>query len=746
MAPTHSTSSSLSLKSLPPIFILPTHLKPEELHEVEDQIFSLGGALTYDPKEARVFLGRITQKKRAAFDLRAKGVWTQEATLPEVSTGTNSGVHDEDAGPARKKRRVEPDVRDNRTGTRHRPRSVRSSSSSTSTASTVSTHSAPPGPESKSMFPDLSDHILILKLDWLEACITEQRLVPYEPYIIYTAKVVPKPSRETTPKPLHDPVTYIKATAAPASPGTSILERAKAEASNLPSSGSSYSSRRRYGDHGNMTRDSTSPTIRKTPKLHRTTTSEFEELAAHPLPPLPDWATGKYAAYSCCRSTPMNPPNSAFIAQLTKIRDARILILDDIGVRAYSSSIASIAAYPYLIRHAEEINRLPGCNEKIAMLWNEWYHSASEDSERSIQTIRDLENDIDLQHLRLFWNIWGVGPETARKFYFEHGWQDLNDVVEFGWSTLNRVQQIGVKYYDEFQEKIPRAEVELIGEVIHRHARGVLDIKPSQYGTTDDVECIIVGGYRRGKTASGDVDVVLSHRDESKTQDLVGYVVRSLEIEGWITHTLTLHTTTSDRAQATVPFRAERQGRGGFDSLDKALCVWQDPHFEGMPGGEAGEGEEEGDRPKMKNPNIHRRVDIIISAWRTVGCAVLGWSGGNTFQRDMRRFVANTRGWKFDSSGVRDRATGMVLDLESPRRRKKSSGGGGGGGAVGGGGGGGGHNEKDNSIKDGHDDDGDADDDGDYEWDDADTWHDRERRLMDGLGIGYRPPEERCTG
>ncbi|KAJ4657812.1 hypothetical protein HRR90_002476 [Exophiala dermatitidis] len=495
-----------------------------------------------------------------------------------------------------------------------------------------------------------------------------------------------------------------------------------------------------------MTRDSTSPTIRKTPKLHRTTTSEFEELAAHPLSPLPDWATGKYAAYSCCRSTPMNPPNSAFIAQLTKIRDARILILDDIGVRAYSSSIASIAAYPYLIRHAEEINRLPGCNEKIAMLWNEWYHSASEDSERSIQTIRDLENDIDLQHLRLFWNIWGVGPETARKFYFEHGWQDLNDVVEFGWSTLNRVQQIGVKYYDEFQEKIPRAEVELIGEVIHRHARGVLDIKPSQYGTTDDVECIIVGGYRRGKTASGDVDVVLSHRDESKTQDLVGYVVRSLEIEGWITHTLTLHTTTSDRAQATVPFRAERQGRGGFDSLDKALCVWQDPHFEGMPGGEAGEGEEEGDRPKMKNPNIHRRVDIIISAWRTVGCAVLGWSGGNTFQRDMRRFVANTRGWKFDSSGVRDRATGMVLDLESPRRRKKSSGGGGGGGAVGGGGGGGGHNEKDNSIKDGHDDDGDADDDGDYEWDDADTWHDRERRLMDGLGIGYRPPEERCTG
>ena len=35
---------------------------------------------------------------------------------------------------------------------------------------------------------------------------------------------------------------------------------------------------------------------------------------------------------------------------------------------------------------------------------------------------------------------------------------------------------------------------------------------------------------------------------------------------------------------------------------------------------------------------------------------------------------------------------------------------------------------------------------GDVEWDEEDTWWDRERRLMEGLGMGYRPPEERCTG
>jgi DNA polymerase IV len=77
----------------------------------------------------------------------------------------------------------------------------------------------------------------------------------------------------------------------------------------------------------------------------------------------------------------------------------------------------------------------------------------------------------------------------------------------------------------------------------------------------------------------------------------------------------------------------------------------------------------------------------------------LGWSGGNTFQRDIRRYVKRAKGWKFDSSGVRDRVSGHVLDFESPKNG-----------------------------------------------DDADTWLDRERRLMNGLGIGWRPPGERCTG
>jgi DNA polymerase IV len=380
------------------------------------------------------------------------------------------------------------------------------------------------------------------------------------------------------------------------------------------------------------------------------------------------------------RSAPLHPPNERFIDQLLKIRKIRELTLDEIGVRAYSTSIASIAAYPYEFRRPSEILTLPGCDTKIAHLFAEY--QASE--EGTISTATALDSDPVLRTLHTFYNIWGVGAKTARDFYYHRQWRDLDDVIEHGWNTLSRVQQIGVKYYDEFLAGIPRPEVELIAKIIHKHANRV---RPDARYDGSGVECIVVGGYRRGKEASGDVDLVLSHRDESVTKNLVVDIVASLESEGWITHTLALHMTTSNRDQQTLPYKGDDTGKH-FDSLDKALVVWQDPHFE-VP-----DPDETNQKNPKRNPNPHRRVDIIISPWRTVGCAVLGWSGDTTFERDLRRYAKKSRGWKFDSSGVRERTSGgQVIDLE----RKGG------------------------------------------------TWEERERLVMEGLGIAWRPPGERCT-
>ncbi|EQB50191.1 hypothetical protein CGLO_10387 [Colletotrichum gloeosporioides Cg-14] len=261
---------------------------------------------------------------------------------------------------------------------------------------------------------------------------------------------------------------------------------------------------------------------------------------------------------------------------------------------------------------------------------------------------------------------------------YEGRWRDLDDIVEYGWDDLSRVQQIGVKFYEELKLKITRVEVESIANTILKHARKF----------SPGYQMVVVGGYRRGKHNSGDVDVIISHPDECATLNFVEKLVVSLEKSGQITHTLTLSNNNSERGQRPLSWDGN-QGRGvGFDTLDKALVVWQEPEMSDR--GRSSSVDSASQRPP------HRRVDIIISPWKTVGCAVLGWSGDTTFQRDLRRYCKKQRDLKFDSSGIRSRLDGSWLDLEGNGK--------------------------------------------------APDMLTAERRVFEGLGLDWVRPEDRCTG
>lgn len=151
-------------------------------------------------------------------------------------------------------------------------------------------------------------------------------------------------------------------------------------------------------------------------------------------------------------------------------------------------------------------------------------------------------------------------------------------------------------------------------------------------------------------------------------------------------HTLRLSIHNSERGQRPTSFKGASSGGTGFDTLDKALVVWQDPKFKPTD-------------PSGKNHNIHRRVDILISPWKTVGCAVLGWSSETTFQRDLRRYCEHEKNLKFDSSGIRSREPPYNwVDLEDGGKGR------------------------------------------------AETMEVAEQRVFEGLGLEWKRPEERCTG
>ncbi|QVM07614.1 hypothetical protein D8B26_002312 [Coccidioides posadasii str. Silveira] len=713
---------TIDLKPCPSIFVLPTHLTLEELHGVEETLTACGALVTYDIREAGLVLGKLSQKKRAALELRARGLWTEEISHPAETPCTppvkrrrlNSPAGT--VSPVKEPQTIDLDSVSEFEG------SDRLDSPKKSHKKVLKPPATPAALAPASIDPPLSpphdNDIRVLRLEWLRESLAARHSLPMKPYTVYYASKQPRPdttSYTTSPLGLGlecDTVHSTPQTPSRKRDGDSlgILERARADAATVPRPllVPSVKSQRARLNHGSR------PSQKLRPKLYRKSTSEHE--GATPLPPAPDWVRDN-VLYACLRSAPLHPPNEGFINQLLKIKRIRELTLDEIGVRAYSTSIAAIAAYPYPLQTPEEVLTIPGCETRIANWFAEWKQSP----DGILEAANQLDTDPVYSTLNMFYNIWGVGAKSARDFYYHRNWRDLDDVVEHGWDSLSRVQQIGVKYYDEFMEGITRAEVESISHVVLEHARRA---RPDSDYDGKGIECIIVGGYRRGKERSGDVDIILSHRDEGVTHNLVYDVVSSLEEDGWITHTLALHLTNTQRDQQPLPYRGETaRGKHHFDTLDKALVVWQDPHFDSSAASESiseehetiaqPSSDEQDDKidlsdkstsetpsqepaiTRKRNPNLHRRVDIIISPWRSVGCAVLGWSGDTTFERDLRRYAKKAYNWKFDSSGIRARegSGGRVIDLESK----------------------------------------------------GETWEERERLVMEGLGVGWRPPEERCT-
>jgi DNA polymerase IV len=679
---------ALDLSALPLTFVISTHMQPATLRSLEDALLSHGAPLTYDAKEARLFLCSLHTKRRAGVELRSVGVWTEE--LPEAEQLSHApGKRAGDAGGssvARRRRSQAVGI----TGSQRLKREERVLGALRLAVA--------------------DDGVLVARHRWLTDSLTRRRLAPLLPYTLYQGRrtgMAEGDGGTSTVLASQPGKTQVAVEADahehkdPREQAEAILERARADTPPPIGTGtatrfiSAPYGRRRFRDQAHGARFTAAPAAgrqRADSSSDETTagsdaTHDADADARDPPPgPVPDWVARK-VKYACQRRSPAPCANEEFARLLQLVRRARALTGDEVGVRAYSTAVAAVRALPAAIRAAREVRRLPGCDAKMARLWREFRDTGTLAAAREVEGA-GKEGDGgpggELRILARFYEIWGVGERTARTFYYDKGWRDLDDLLEYGWDTLTRVQQIGLKFYDEFQLGIPRDEVEGIVATVKEHAARVRD--------GGGIEVLAVGGYRRGKELSGDVDVIVSHRELGKTANLVTDIVASLEDDCWITHTLRLDLTGTHRGQETLALRPHHATviGSGFDTLDKAMVVWQDPHWPGKEVALAAD-------PNAKNPNPHRRVDVIVSPWRTVGCAVLGWSGETTFQRDLRRYAKHVRGWKFDSSGVRDRRSGQVMALEGRE------------GVAG-------------------------------------SMVDAEKAVFEGMGLSYIEPSDRCTG
>jgi Fingers domain of DNA polymerase lambda. len=90
--------------------------------------------------------------------------------------------------------------------------------------------------------------------------------------------------------------------------------------------------------------------------------------------------------------------------------------------------------------------------------------------------------------IELFDSIWGVGIESATKFY-QMGFRTLDDLRK-NTHILTEWQKIGLKYHEEFEQRIPRDDVTAIVEIVKAKINELSDLK-------DVYEAVCCGSYRR---------------------------------------------------------------------------------------------------------------------------------------------------------------------------------------------------------------------------------------------------------
>lgn len=183
---------------------------------------------------------------------------------------------------------------------------------------------------------------------------------------------------------------------------------------------------------------------------------------------------------------------------------------------------------------------------------------------------------------------------------------------------LNRNQQIGLRYYEDFLDRFPRAEVEEIAAIVKKAVR-------ERY---PDAEVDIMGSYRRGKSTCGDVDLLITSPDPQYARvtpwGALGELVSRLKRRGHISYHLTPHLEGMEEnvdSQEDLPLpptsppkKAARRERETSASYMGVFCS-----------------------PRVKGRM--RRVDIKFYPHRERAFAQLYFTGNGWFNRSMRRWV-----------------------------------------------------------------------------------------------------------
>ncbi|ORX92507.1 Nucleotidyltransferase [Basidiobolus meristosporus CBS 931.73] len=271
------------------------------------------------------------------------------------------------------------------------------------------------------------------------------------------------------------------------------------------------------------------------------------------------------------------------------LKEAYESVNDKFRALGYTKAIAALKKYPKPITSKEEALQIPRVGKRLADKIGEIIASGH------LQRLDYIGEDV--QVMEMFTKVYGAGPYQAQVWY-NQGFRTLEDLRTK--AVLNRDQKIGLKYYEDLNQRMPREEVANYAKVVMEVAS---EVDPK-------LQCYVAGSFRRLKPTCGDIDILITRdpSDGKSHQGLLAKIVAILSERKFLTDDLALP--------------ADETGA-------KYMGICQ------------------------LNGGLHRHIDLLLVPYKQLGAALLYFTGSDIFNRSMR-LLAIKKGMMLNMHGLYD--------------------------------------------------------------------------------------------
>lgn len=195
------------------------------------------------------------------------------------------------------------------------------------------------------------------------------------------------------------------------------------------------------------------------------------------------------------KSMPTTRLNEEFIKVLSELEEIMMRQGEPFRAKAYREAAEAIMTYPDNIKDPNELKGVKRIGKTILSKLNEYV---------STGTLKVLERERK-NPLNVLTKVYGIGPKKAKEL-IKQGITTIEDLRNHP-ELLTGNMRSGVKYFDDIEARIPRTEIDEYKKILTPIFKA---------STPSNSEFEIVGSYRRGAKNSGDIDIIITNKDDNK--------------------------------------------------------------------------------------------------------------------------------------------------------------------------------------------------------------------------------------